>query len=350
MPFSTVAFLAAALAQEATPRIAAEPAPFPADACGGLTALPLGEQPSPLLADRMRILLPHAAAHADLPNNVMSATVAEQSGSLYFLEEGTDRMGVVVNETFQLAGEDFEGAVRSYLGDLPPEGAPWNLVPLPVADAGVQAMVYWPRELIIQGDADVWALGALFALPDGGVAHISFRLDTATASHGLGCTGFALRLASSVVAGDRQIVRAPHGEELVADGGRTLLVDLPADMVVLPQPGPDFQVWYLIPLTPLGTPSPSLGVYVGPYPQEMEPSTMPDVKGKFLGKRGVWTASSAPSPSGMGTSLRLERRLELAGKKGEEPVYVHVFMAADSQEELDRLRGVAEGLRWKKKP
>lgn len=340
--------LAAALAEEPTPRLAATAAPFPDDACGALTALPQDPVPSPMLADRLRLTLPQGTARSDLPNNVMSASVADQSGSLYFVEDGQDRMGVVANETFQLAGQDFAGAARAYLADLPPEGAPWNLAPLPVASDSVQAMAYWPGQLIVDGDADVWALGVLYALPDGGVAHVSFRLDTATASHGLGCTGYALKLAATAVPGDRQLTRAPHEETLAATAAQSLHLTLPADMVVLPQPGPDFQVYYVLPLTALGAASPSLGVYVGPYPQDLEPTNLPDVKGRLLGKKGAWSASEALAPDGSGVALRLERRLEIKAKKDETPLYVHVFIAANSQPELDALRLVAEGMRWEK--
>lgn len=348
MTLALVLTVAAALADEPTPRLAASPDPFPENACGALSALPDGDEPSPVLADRLRIQLPAGTARSELPNNLMAAAVADQSGSLLFIEEGSDRMGVVANETFQLAGSDFLAVSRNYLSDLPPEGAPWNVALLPQREGGVQTVVYWPHELIVQGDADVWALGALYALPDGGVAHVSFRLDTPTASHGPGCTGFALKLAASATPGARQLVRAPHTEDLVATPTHTLHVSLPADMIVLPQPGPDFQVYYVIPLTPLGGASPSLGIYVGAYPQELEPGNQPDVKGKLLGKKGVWTASEALAQDGSGVAMRLERRDELKHKKGEELLYVHVFMAAATQEDLDELREIAEGMTWKK--
>ena len=49
--------LAAALAQEPAPRLAATAAPFPDDACGTLSALPQDPAPSPMLADRLRLTL-----------------------------------------------------------------------------------------------------------------------------------------------------------------------------------------------------------------------------------------------------------------------------------------------------
>lgn len=348
MPVALLALLAPALAQEATATLAATAEPIPASACGALSELPLGDAPSTLLADRLRLTLPTGAQHADLAAEAASAAVAEQTGSLWFLESGEDRMGVVANETFQLAGADLEAAARAYLADLPVEGAPWNVLTLPETEAGVRTVLYWPHALIMQGDADVWALGALYGMPDGGVVHVSFRLDTTTAGHGLGCTGLAAQIARSVTPGERRLTRAAHEEALPATADRVLKVALPDDMVVLPQPGPDFQVYYLVPLTPLGAPSPSLGVYVGSYPQELEPTNLPEVEGRLLGKKGAWSASKVPAELSGGLPLRLERRLEMKHKKGEAPIFVHVFIAAGTQEELDRLRAVAEAMRWKK--
>jgi len=335
-----------ALAQDATPRLAETPEALPEAACGELDGLPGGAEPSIFLADRLRLTLPEGAAKADLPHDVMAADVSDQSGTLYFLEAGEDRMGVVANETFQLADADFLAQARTYLADLPAEGAPWNVAALPTADSGVRAVVYWPHQLVVEGDADVWALGALYALPDGGVAHLSFRLDTPTAARGLGCTGYAAKIAASAVHGDRVLTRAPRTELLDA-AEATLKLDLPADMVLLPQPGPDFQVYYLVPLVPLGSSAPSVGIYIGGNPQELEPSNLPDVKGRLLGKKGAWSQSELVASDGSRT-LRLERRVQVKTRRGQPPLYVHVFMAADNQGDLDRLRAIAEGMAWKK--
>lgn len=338
-------------------RVNAVAAPLPAADCGALSGLAPADRPSDFLSGRFRLSLPAEAVHANVPNDLMAAAVPEETSSLYFLEQGDDRMGVVANETFQLAGDDLEGAVRRYLSDLPEEGAPWNIAPLPLADPSLRAVAYWPSSLVIRGDSDVWALGVLYAMPDGGVAHVSFRMDTPTAAHGTGCTGYAAQLASSAIAGDRPLGRAARDETVAVTDGRSLIIHVPADAVLLPQPGPDFLVFYIIPLVPLDQPSPSLGIYVGAYPQDLEPSNLPDVPGELLGEKGAWLASDVAALDGSFHALRLERRLELSPKKKKKrkgdadpaptgTLYVHVFMSAADQAQLDALRAVAESLEW----
>lgn len=344
------------------PRVAAVAAPLPASDCGALSGLALAEERSSFLSDRFRLTLPLAATHASVPNDIMAASVPEDTSSLYFIEQGEDRLGVVANETFQVVGEDFEAVVRRYLSDLPPDGAPWNIAPLPLADASMSAVAYWPSSLVVSGDSDVWALGVLYAMPDGGVAHVSFRLDTPTAAHGSGCTGFAAKLAASAGAGDRALNRAEHDETVAVSAHRSLTMHVPADVIVLPQPGPDFQVIYLIPLVPLDQPSPSLGVYIGAYPQDLEQPNLPDVPGRLLGEAGAWAASEATSMDGAWRALRLERRIEVSPEDGKKrkkkkgdaepppssPLFVHVFMSATDQAQLDQLRGIAESMAWEK--
>lgn len=357
-------------ADPASPHMAAVATALPESSCGELSSLPMSETPSDMLAGRFTLTLPTTASHASVPNNIMAAPTPEVTSSLYFVEQGGDRLGVVVNETFQLAGADLEAEARRYLADLPPEGAPWNVAPLVVADPSVRAVAYWPANLMVRGDADVWALGVLYAMPDGDVAHVSFRLDATTAGHGLGCTGYAAKLAASARAGGRALNRAAHEELVQVGGARKIRVPVPADTVLLPQPGPDFDVFYLIPLVPLDQPSPSLGVYVGAWPQELEPSNLPDVPGSVLGDDGPWKASDVAASTVAARQLRLERRFELkAGevaastdkkarkaKKREQaevppapeppPLYLHIFIAATTQAQLDALRLVAESMTW----
>ena len=346
---------------DAPARINAVAAPLPEADCGALSSMDLAATGSSFLSDRFQMTLPAGAEHASVPNDIMAAAVPEDTSSLYFLTQGEDRLGIVANETFQVVGPDFDAAVHRYLTDLPPDGAPWNIAPLPLADPAMKAIAYWPSTLVVSGDSDVWALGVLYGMPDGGVAHVSFRLDTLTAAHGSGCTGYAAKLASTAIHGDRALSRAARDERVAVSATRTLKVHVPADVVMLPQPGPDFQVIYLIPLVPLDQPSPSLGVYIGAYPQDLEASNLPDVPGTLLGEQGSWSASEAVSMDGAFRALRLERRIEVApeGKKKKKkkkdaedptasPLYVHVFMSATDEAQLTALKAIAESLSWEK--
>lgn len=338
--------MTAALAQ--TPPLFAPTAdPLPEPSCGALSDLPLGDVTT-MLGDRLHLQLTPAATRAELPHDVMAAPVAEDNGALFFLESGTDRMGLVLNNTFQSAPKDMDAAARAYLSDLPAQGAPWNLAKLPVTGGQIQAWGYWPHQLIVDGDNDVWALGVLFITPDNTVLHASFRLDSTTATHGLGCTALAAKLVATATPGASLApAAAPPLRMTVPDLG-TLVLQPPANATVVPQPGPDFLVWYVVPRVDLNVSPASMGIYIGAYPQDLEATNLPPVKGRLLGKKGAWSASLIPD--GLGGELhRLERRIELVKEsKDQAPLYLHLFISAPDEAQLDSLRKSAESLSWEK--
>ena len=125
-------------------------------------------------------------------------------------------------------------------------------------------------------------------------------------------------------------------------GSDRLVITAPEGFVATIQQGPDFAVYRLRKLSPLGQPPSSCGIYLGSNPDyqyrqtEAPPDKVTPLKGKLFGKkaeRQTWSAANratsetiVPYPKGNGMA-------------------VHVFCSAGSPEEVTALRAVAETLR-----
>jgi hypothetical protein len=236
-------------------------------------------------------------------------------------------------EVFALAGADFEAAGKKLLTtDIDPHGTVAALT-LP---GGLRALTVAPAALDTSGEA-VFVLGVLVAHADGTAQILSFYVNPAAAKDGAGCSELARRLAATLAPGPRLLDRAAGARALPTfSAGETLEITVGADWLVTMEEGPDFLVHHLRKLSPLGAPTPSIGVYYGDHPSFNPDPAARKEKGALLGHPVEWYAWRADG---------VEHLQALAVYPGSGSMALHIFITAPDAATLAEARKAVETLR-----
>jgi hypothetical protein len=296
------------------------PEDYPAGSCGGFASL--GESgPIPLLAGRLRVRGPTGVANTPRGHSIMAAPPAAEMESRLLLEHEGARFVVLAEEILRAPTDDLVAAARAEVG------VGHDVAALDV-EGPLRAAIAVPAELDLADDAVDVAI-VYTATEDDLVQRVAFYVTPDAARTG-GCQRLGMRLARTLTAGTRRLPDEPGPR--VLEG--TLGIDLLPGHRLLVEPGPDFSVYRVSPVLPLGSGEGYLGIYVGGHPSLQPREGATRVPGRLLGRAIEWEESSEAG---------LRRRQALASLSGNG--HVHVFFGADDPAVFDRLREVAESLR-----
>ena len=289
--------------------------------CGGFESLSLASAPTSLLDDRLTMVTLDGLSDMARPRSVMEAPAAEQGETRLFLENGGKKLVVFVEELFKRPGADFAAAVKKFDKEDGPvkQGA--------FALGGLPAIAIVPERLVATSEA-VLALRVYVATPDDTVERVTFYVSPSVIDQGAGCPALARKMALTLKPGRRALDLSGGKRKL--DAGASITV--PSGMAIMPEPGPDFMVYHLYPVNPLGSPDGTLGVYFGGYPEPIDPGTEVS-SGKLFGKTAKWVDTRAE-----GRHVR-QSLVEVPGAKG---LFAHVFFGADDETMFGSLAKVAE--------
>lgn len=294
---------------------------LPDGECGGFAGNERSEA-LPLLAGRLRVRGPAGIGDSPRPHSIMAAPHAAQLESRLFLEgDGGERFVVFGLELFRTPSEDFLDAVREDVG----EG--YTVAPLEVASP-LRAVVAVPDELDFTDEAVDVAI-AYTVTEDELVQRVGFYVTPDAARTG-GCRRLGLELASTLVAGNRpsSAEAGPH----VLTG--TLGLELSAGQRLVVQEGPDFTVYRVHPVLPLGSGQGELGMYIGNHPSFSPPDDAARTTFVVLGQSVEWHDWESDG-------VRKRQALVPFGPSD----VIHIFMYADQPAILEALTAVAASLR-----
>jgi len=310
---------------------------------GKLGALKPKGKPLLLLAGRLSMKMPPGSRLEARQASIMAAPEASQDESRVVLDAGPERLVVMVNEVFALAGADFETVVRkeasSSTGDVR-----FKVEALKTGSPKLKAWALVPSKLA-GGEANL-VLASYLAAPDGTVQLVRFYVNPAGAKDARGCAALARAVHATLLPGARKLARQGGVREL--GGHAKLQVTTPRGYVATLQPGPDFEVHHLRKLAPMGTPGPSLGVYIGGHPSfqhkqrgGVDPKQVKQRKGRLLGAKTTWYEwrISAKPPRTMVEAIAPAGRMRL-----------HVFASGGNAAELAELLKIAESIKLKGAP
>jgi hypothetical protein len=287
-----------------------------------------------ILDGRASILAPERTQIIPREHSVMSAPEADARETRLVIDAGSARVVVMAWELLALAPEDLAASVRASLGDAASER---EIGPLELHRARLRAVRARPKMPALKADAALLD-AAYVELPDGTVIYLAAYTNEVGLTGVTGMQALASRVLRSVAPAGRRLPREAGTREL-----GDLWVDVPADFVDVTQRGPDFVVYSVYKLCPLGSPQPVLGVYVGDHPSYMS-DRAPDVTelliertpGRLFGRDITWQAWDADG-------VRTLEVIEPAAPGRSAPL-VHVFATAGSASELAELRAIAETL------
>lgn len=293
---------------------------LPAGTCAGFATLGQSE-PVSLLAGRLRVRGPAGIGDIPRSHSIMAAPPAAEMESRLLLEHEGARFVVFAEELFRTPSDDLLAAARADAG----EG--YRVSALTVEEP-LRAVIAIPRELDTSDEAVDVAL-VYTVTPDDLVQRVGFYVTPDAAEDG-GCERLALALAGTLHAGGRSLPDEPGPR--VLEG--TLGIDLPPRHRLVVEEGPDFSVYRVYALLPLGGGEGSLGIYIGGHPSMRRREGATRSRGR-IGRRPVeWEDSTEE-----GARFR-QGLVELGPHR-----YAHVFFSSDDPEAFERLREVAVSLR-----
>lgn len=284
----------------------------PAGACGPFEDL--GETTVyPALGGRLRLTLPIDAVADTDPDPAPRQT-------RFLVQRGDSKLVVMVFETY--------GAATASLAEIVAANeASAGTVARVKLTSGLAGAIVEPTDRA-GPKGGVLVSSAYLNGPDGTVANVAVLASEDVAPTAAACQAVARRILTSVAPGDVHLDLAA-GERTV-NGYR---ISLPDNYVLSTEPGPDFEVWRVFPVTAMDQPTPQLGVYFGPAPAFQPVGT--ETPGELLGEPVTWFTNEQEGWTNMGA-------LTAANDDGD---MVHVFVSAPTAAGAKALVRVAETLR-----
>ena len=207
-----------------------------------------------------------------------------------------------------------------------------------LGDDALRAYAGRPREVKVAAGADAaLVLELLLVLPDATIETVGFWVTPGLAREP-GCVHFAERIAATLALGPRKLERG--GVRVLQDvsARQALAITLPADYVVVHQPGPDVEVYKVFRLRPLGLFPGLLTIALDPHPNREVPSDTTQEPGTLLGRPVTWYARRGAQGGKMLATQPL-------APDSSDPRFVQVSILATRQLTfLDEFRRVAESL------
>jgi len=211
-------------------------------------------------------------SHSDL----LPATASNSSETKLTLLAGAKKLSLHARQLYRKAPEGLVQTLEKAVG----AGA----VVESFNPQGLSGAWVVPSSLQDQGN-DAWlVLSAYTQSPDGLIQQIDFLANKAAlgGGSGRGCTALAKKLAEGLSLG-------PNPVDL--SGGRRKFmghaIKLPADVVMVPERGPEFSVYHFLPVLPFSAPGGEALIYIGAFPEPLPPSG-DAVRGAAFGAVRVW--------------------------------------------------------------
>jgi hypothetical protein len=288
--------------------------------------------PTPLLGDRLAARLPVGMKLEARPHDIMAADTSNEDETRGVIDVGSTRFVMMTYEMYATASASPQADVEADIKHDPifatakvetvaiakPLVA-FGARPAVPAKPDVGNLVY--EAYVISDDRTIQVM-AFYVGPDG--MHDFARWGD-----------LGKRIVATTTAGKRPHVSAAGDRAL----GPHLTVSVGAGWLASTQPGPDFDVYHLRKLAPLGANTPGCGVYVGDaasfqWKQSgIDAKDVTSIPGKLLGSAVTWNQWT-------GRDVVIEAMTTLASHQT-----VHVFCSAAAVADLKDLRAMMETLR-----
>lgn len=314
-------------------------------AAGEMAKQKLSEKPIDVLGGRLKVRVPGDAKIRPRGHGIMAAPVSPEEETRVFLEAGEEKLVLMVNETFQTAGDDFGRRIEAELNDPGADPPAFKVEAFELqspASRDLPCFIVVPTDMRARGDAVLLRL-AFLGLKDKTVLTLGVYVNPKAFEDRPACE----RLAAEILASAE-----PGPKKLEISGGKRSLggleVTVPENWVLTAQDGPDFTVWHFVVLSPFGSQQKTLSLYRGEHPSwahdqafrgrsDAPPVSMAD--GTFLGQKTSWHSWSV----GEGEDVRRHCEAMIQDPAGGEfPLAFHVFMSAGDELGLAEMRAVAE--------
>jgi hypothetical protein len=292
---------------------------------GKLGQLKLAEQMLDLLNGRLTIRMPPGARLEARREDIMSAAESAEQESRVILDAGDERLVVMVYELFETAGKDFEKQVRKMVDT-------WEMGSTAIVAREGGGFLISPAKLNVR-KTTIPVLFVVMSHKDGLVQLVQFFVNHKAGADAAGCTKLARSVAATIALGSK-VLDLKGGQRKI---GR-FTATVPDGYALTTQRGPDFVVYRLQKVVPLGASSSQFGVYIGGHPgyhHEHEKVKFSKLKEQLLGTEVEWHIWSS------GSTIHHEVIVPSSSDAG---TMFHIFLTSSSTSDITQMQAIAESL------
>lgn len=299
---------------------------------GLLRQLELASEETALLGDRLQLRLPIGTEKMPAPAGTAADIQLDDQRDHRAVVRGDERLEIRVNQIFATDGGNLREALRrgaKLLGlERRSDGDLVDVATRP--DSGLRAIAVASGPGRAQGDSVALVFEVFVANQDHGIEHVGFWANPAATRDVDGCRDLARRVTATLRRGGRLLGEPTAARRLKVPGSHeAVVVSLPAGVVVAIEPGPDYAVYNLARLAPLGTDQGELNLWVGSFRAfETEVARIHDFRaapGSWLDRPVTWRRWSRDG------QLAAETRIEPQGGPGR-GFKAHVLMRGNDGE------------------
>ena len=280
-----------------------------------------------LLDDRLRVSLPATARIAGMNYSIMEAPKPQETEARVFVDIGKLKLVIVVTELFERSkapmmavGTDHAHKLEQAF-KLPPLAVSVGANPIP----GIETAVLSPASPVQVSDAYLQKT-LLVRRTDGALMLLGFFVGDPAADSNNTMAAVIDRAAASISPGSRALRSGAN----VRLEGTPITLDLPEGYTAYSQPGPDFDVYWVVRLSQPEEGHSRMGVYIGNHPRSRSaPPTARPVDSKAFGGEAKWLEWEDASG--------VARCEAFVAKLGHQSLSGHVFIAAASAADRDEL-------------
>jgi hypothetical protein len=308
---------------------------------GELRKLNLNDKPIPLLGDRLRVKMPASSKIEMRGHGIMEPAACNESETRVVLDAKNERFVLMAYELYALYGIDFEKTIRAHVDKNWDKASGTVKIEKLAVTPPLRAIAVVPKLPDEKHEATLLT-GLYIGSEDGTVQYLEFHVNPEGAKDSAGAASLARKIAASVSAGPRKLVSKAGDRIFGNDHDGRFVITAPEGFVASTQEGPDFAVFSLVKLSPLGQTKPSLGIYLGGHPSyqyrqaENPPHKVARVPGKLFNQEVEWHLWSKSHEFTAEAITRNPKQRDLS---------VHVFCTAGTEDELKGLRTTAETIR-----
>ncbi len=312
-----------------------------------IAKLPLNKQVK-LLNGRLSATLPQSAKIEARGHNIMAAPEAEEDETRVVVEAGKEKLVLIVNELYALAGKDFAENAAKYMSQFQQEKNQWLISKVPSSSkkglSYVRATQQGAQESK-SNDSHLLVM-AIVANKDGTVQLCSVYANDLAYKDWSKLTITVDQILDSLASGSRSLKltarTVPAG---ILEG---LTIKVPGNVATSIQRGVDFTVLHCDELKELGSPETSLGIYCGGWPSFYPPENARKVQDYILGKKIEWLEGAIASGADKGKRFSAQALVPVFTNKTGYTYQAHLFIKSPDQSGVERMKQIARTLTLRK--
>lgn len=214
-----------------------------------------------ILNDRLYIKMPDGTQDIPRQENIISAPESDQSETRLIWEKGDQKLVVLTDETFLMAGDSLIEDAKYFLNSWGENNISNFSLTNTTTENGLEIVSIFPK-VYDEYSETISVASAYIRHPDGSIIFMNFYLNPAAFTEKDSYIQLAEDILSTLKPGKREIGTTPTTAELFGD----ISIDIDKGYVLVEQQGIDFFAYYIYKIVKVEEPQSTICIYIGEHP------------------------------------------------------------------------------------